>query len=74
MWKWKSDSVSCSVMSLCNPMHCSLPESSVHGIIQARMQQWVAISFSRGSSQLRDQIQVSHIAGRFFTVWAISEA
>ena len=43
----------------CNPMNCSLPSSSVHGILQARILEWVAISFSRGSSQPRDRTQVS---------------
>ena len=52
-------------------MDCRLPGSSVHGIFQARGLEWVAISFSRGSSQPRDQTQVSHIVGRHFTVWAI---
>ena len=46
----------------------------VHGILQARILESVAIPFSRGSSQLRDQTQVSHIAGRFFTIWATREA
>ena len=48
-------------------MDCSLPVSSVHGILQAGKLEWVAISFSRGSSQPRDQTQVSCIAGRLFT-------
>ena len=48
--------------------------SSVHGILQARILEWVAISSSRGSSQPRDQTQVSCIAGRFFTIWANREA
>ena len=48
-------------------MDCSLPGSSVHGILQARIQEWVSILFSRGSSRRRDWIQVSCIAGRFFT-------
>ena len=48
--------------------------SSVHGILQARILEWVAIPFSRGSSQLRDQTWVSYISGRFFTVWVITEA
>ena len=52
-------------------MYCSLPDSSIHGIFQARVLEWVAISFSRGSSQLRDRTQVSCIAGRCFTIWAI---
>ena len=60
--------------TLCDPMDCGLPGSSVHGIFQARVLQWVAISFSRGSSQPRDQTQVYHIAGRWFTIWATREA
>ena len=44
------------------PLHCSLPGSSVHGIFQARILQWVAISFSRGSSQLRDWAHISCIS------------
>ena len=55
-------------------MGCSLPGSSVRGILQARILEWVAIPFSWGSSQPRDQTQVSCIAGRFFTVWATREA
>ena len=56
-----------SCPTLCNPMdHCQ-PGSSVHGILQARILEWVAMSFSRGSSQLRDQTHISCIAGRFFT-------
>ena len=51
-------------------MGCSLPVSSVCGILQTRTLEWVAISFSRGSSWPRDRTQVSLIAGRFFTVWA----
>ena len=54
--------------------YCSLPGSSVHGILQARILEWVAIPFSRGSSQPRDQTQVCHIAGRRFTIWATREA
>ena len=59
--------------ALCNLMDCSLPGSSVHGIFQARILEWVAIPFSRASSQPRDWTQVSCIAGRFFTVWATRE-
>ena len=55
-------------------MDCSLPGSSIHGIFQARVLEWVAIFFSRGSSQPRDQTQVSHIAGKHFTIWATREA
>ena len=51
-------------------MDCSLPGSSVQGILQARILEWVAMSFSRGSSQPRDLTQVSRIAGRFFNIWA----
>ena len=47
---------------------------TVHGILQARLLEWVAFAFSTGSSQPRDQTQVPHIAGRFFTSWAIREA
>ena len=59
--------------TLCDPMDCSLPGSSVCGIFQARVLEWVAISFSRRSSQPRDQTQVSFIAGRRFTIWATRE-
>ena len=54
-------------------MSCSPPGSSVHGIFQARILEWVAISFSRGSSWPRDQTQVSCIAGRLLTGWATRE-
>ena len=55
-----------SCLTLCDPMDCSLRGSSLHGIVQERVLAWVAISFSRGSSQPRDQTQVSRIAGRHF--------
>ena len=55
-------------------MDCSPPGSSVYGIFQARILEWVAISFSRGSSWLRDWTHVSCIAGRCFTLWATREA
>ena len=51
--------------TLCDPVDCSTPGSSVHGISQARILQWFAISFSRGSSQPRDGTCVSYIAGTF---------
>ena len=51
-----------------NSMDCSPPGSSVHGILQARILEWVAMPSSRGFSQLRDQTQVSCITGGFFTV------
>ena len=57
----------------CNPMDCSLPGSSVHGIFQAIVLEWIVISFSRGSSQPRDWTQVSLIVDRRFTVWATRE-
>ena len=60
--------------SLCDPMDCSLPGSSLHGILQARVLEWFAISFSSGSSQPRDWTQVSHIPGRHFNLWATREA
>ena len=62
--------------TLCNPLACSPPGFSVHGISEARILEWVAISFSR-SSQPRDQNCISYvscIAGRFFTCWAIRKA
>ena len=55
-------------LSLCDPVDCGPPGSSVHGILQARLLEWVAILFCRGSSQPRDRTQVSCIAGRFFTI------
>ena len=58
-----------SCPTLCDPMDCSPPGSAVHGILQARILEWVAISFSRGSSQTRDQAQIACIVGRLFTVW-----
>ena len=62
-----------SCPTLCNTMDCSLPGSSVHGIFQAIVLQWIDISFSKGSSQPRDRTQVSHIVDRRFTVWATSK-
>ena len=80
MWKdnidipWKKESeVVQSCPTLCNPTDCSLPGSSVQGIFQARILEWVAISFSRRSSQPGDWTQVSHIVGRRFTIWATRE-
>ena len=58
----KKSEVTQSCPTLCNPMDCSLPGSSVHGILQARILEWVAISFSRVSSWPSDQSQVSRIA------------
>ena len=61
--------VAYSCPTLCKPIGCSLPSSSIHGIFQARVLEWVAISFSRGSSQSRDQTQVSRITGRRFSCY-----
>ena len=63
----KKTLVTQSCPTLCNPMDCSLLGSSVHGILQARILERVAIPFSRGSSQLRDRKRVSSTADRFFT-------
>ena len=76
LWKWKKVKVlvTQSCPNLCNPMDCSLPGFSVHGILQTRLLEWIAISFSRGSSQPRDQTWVSRTVGRFFTLSATREA
>ena len=76
----KGDTEVCDVtvaqlcLTLCNPMDHSLPDSSVHRILQARILKWVTIPFSRGYSQLRDQSWISCTAGWFFTLWATREA
>ena len=74
--KWSEVAQSCP--TLCDPMNCSLPGSSVHGIFQAIVLEWIAISFSRGSSQPRDRTLISRIVDRCFTdaslVWATREA
>ena len=57
-----------SCPTLCDPMDCSLPGSSVHGIFQAIVLEWIAISFSKGSSQPRDRTRVSRIVDRRFTI------
>ena len=57
--------------ALCDPMYCSLPGYSVHGISQAWILEWVTMPSSRRSSQPRDQAQVSSTAGGFFTIWPI---
>ena len=56
--------------TLCDPVDCSPPGSSIHGILQVRILEWVAISFSRGSSRSRNQTRVSRIAGGCFNLWA----
>ena len=64
---WRDQWKSLSCVQLCVPM-----DYTIHGILQARILEWVAFPFSRGSSWPRDRTQVSHIAGRFFTSWATS--
>ena len=61
------------VTQLC-PSLCDSMDYTVHVILQARILEWVAFPFSRGSSQSRNQTQVSHIAGEFFTSWATGQA
>ena len=66
---------SCSAMpDSLQPKDCSPPGSSVHGLFQARVLEWVAISFSRGSTWPRDRTWVSHVAVRLFTIWATRES
>ena len=69
-WRKKESEVAQSCLTLCNLVDCSLPGSSIHGILQARIPECVAISLSQGSSQPRNQTQVSGIADRCFTLWA----
>ena len=73
-WKKVKSEATQSYPTLCDPVDCSLPGSSIFGILQARILAWVAISSSRGSSRPRDQTLVSCIAGRCFTLWATREA
>ena len=70
--KWSEVTQSCP--TLCFPVNCSLPGSSIHGILQARILEWVAISFSRVSSRPRDRNRISCIGGRRFNLWATKEA
>ena len=81
IWKWcvchlvhPSVLFSQSCPTLCDPMDYSPPGSSIQRILQASIMEWVAILFFRVCSPPRDWTQVSHIAGRFFTFWAMSEA
>ena len=69
VWDWKKVKVAQSCPTLCDPM-----DYTVHGILQARILEWGAFPFSRGSSQPRDWTQVSCIVGGFFTSWATKEA
>ena len=70
----KESEVAQSCLTLCDPMDSSLPGSTVNGIFQARILEWVASSFSRESSLPRNQTQVFCTAGMLFTVWATREA
>ena len=74
---WSSPQVTVLVTQPCptlwDPMDCSLPGPFVHGILQARILEWVGIPFSRGSSLPRDWTWVPCMVGRFFTVWATRE-
>ena len=70
--KWQCE-VAQLCPTLCDPMDCSLPGFSIHGVFQARTLEWGAISFSRGSSPPRDRTYVSCIAVRCFTLWATRE-
>ena len=63
----------CSITKLCNPVDCNPPGSSVHGISQARILEWVAMSSSGGSSQLKDQIPISYTGRQILYHWAIRE-
>ena len=69
---WSEVAQSCP--TLCDPMDCNLLGFSIHGILQARILEWIAISFSKGSSQPRDRTRVSCIGGRRFNLWATREA
>ena len=66
------ESVTQSCLTVYKTMDCSPPDSSVREILQARILEWIAIPFSRGSSWPRDRTWISHIAGRFFTIWTIN--
>ena len=72
MIAWRSE-VAQPCPTLCDPVDCSPPGSSIHGILQARVLERVAISFSRGSSPPRDRTRVSHVTGRPLNFWATRE-
>ena len=73
-----NDECGCAVAQscpiLCDPVDCSPPGCSVPGILQARILEWAAISFSRGSSQPRDWTLISFPTGRFLTIWATGKS
>ena len=73
-WLGEVEVKSLSRVRLCDPMDCNLLGFSIHGILQARILEWIAVSFSKGSSQPRDQTRVSCIGGRLFNLWATREA
>ena len=73
-WNIQFSSVAQLCLTLCDPMNCSPPDFSVHGILQARILEWIAIPFTRRSSRPRDWTRVSCTAGRFFTIWTTKEA
>ena len=73
-WREWVGEVTQSCPTLCYLMDCTLPGSSIHRIFQVRILEWIAISFSRGSSWPRNQTQASHTSGRLFTIWATREA
>ena len=74
-WKHHTSVAKCCLLHvwLCDPADCSLPGSSVNGILQPRILEWIVIPFSRKSSQPRDWTQVSCTTGKFFTIYATKE-
>ena len=73
-WTERVSLVTESCLILCDSMGCSPPGSSVHGILQARVLECIAIPISSGSPQPRNPIQVSYVVGRFLTTWSTMEA
>ena len=73
LYGWTCCLVAQLCLTLCDPMYCSFPGPSVHDISQARILEWIAISFSRWSSWPRNWTRVSCTAGRPFTIWATRE-
>ena len=73
-WRWGKQGNRSECQTLCDPVGYNLPGSSIHGILQVRVLEWVAISFSRESSRPKDRTRVSCIAGRHFTIWDTREA
>ena len=76
LWSWNYKvkvKVAQLCLTVCDPMDCSLPGASAHGILQVRILEWVAVPFSRRACKPRDWTQVPCIAGGFFTTWATRE-